>query len=203
VCEVVADPLTRTQLNTIYEDKIVSFEADPCGVTAIYGLIPWHDRMYTLGNCTLPNQCTCLCTTRYDEKLCSPATSVNHCRGPWQDELIQLRDILSQRGPQYIFGTSDCERGYEGNIDETQHFTTCHQIIYVPTYAERFSRNIIAGTILGFVFGSLIYFFVRRRWKRKQLLEKIERRKQQREENMEAEDEEELLLQRDRDNDNV
>ena len=111
-------------------------------------------------------------------------------RGPWQDPMIQVRDILSQRGVQYIFGTTDCEKGYEGNVDALDRFTTCHQIIYSPTYLERFSVNIILGTILGAFFGSLIYFFVRRRMRRKALLEKIEQRKLQRGEEDEDEDEE-------------
>ena len=189
MCEVVADPLTRTQLGTIYEDKVVSFESDPCGVTAIYGYVNWDSIDHTLGNCTLPNVCTCLCTMRYDPTLCNPSKSVNHCRGPWQDDLIKVRDVLSEQGPQYIFGMRDCETGYEGNYDAYQRFTTCHQIIYKPTYVERFSIQIIVGTVLGTLLGTIIFYFIRRRWKRRLLLEKIERRKQQR-----GDDEEEDLL---------
>ena len=125
---------------------------------------------------------------RYDKSLCQSPVSVNHCRGPWQDDMIGVRNILAQQGPNFIFGTTDCERGYEGNVDDLNRFTTCHQIIYVPTYLERFSVNIIVGTVLGAFVGSIILFFIRRRWKRRLLLDKIERRKNQRG------DEEERLL---------
>ena len=191
LCEVIADPLTRTQLNTVYEDKIVSFESDPCGVTAIYGYVLWDGIDHTLGNCTLPNECTCLCTMRYDTSLCNPSKSVDHCRGPWQDDLIQVRNVLANHGPEYIFGMRDCEQGFEGNYDEFQRFTTCHQIIYKPPYVERFSVQIIVGTVLGAIVGSILFYFIRRRWKRRLLLEKIERRKQQRGDD----EEEEMLLQ--------
>jgi hypothetical protein len=194
VCEVIADPLTRTQLRTVYEDKIVDFESDPCGVESIFGRENWKGLDYANGNCTRPNQCACLCFMPYDKSLCkfstsNPMASYDHCRGPWQDDMIQVRDILDRKGPEYIFGTAACERGFEGNVDELDRFTTCHQRIYSPTYLERNSVNIIVGTVFGFVFGSLIYCILRRRWKRQLLQKKIERRKQQR-----GDDEEEELL---------
>lgn len=182
----------------MYEDKIVSFESDPCGVEAIYGRVLWNGFAYAQGNCTRPNQCACLCMMPYDRSLCKYSatdlqSSYDHCRGPWQDEMISARDVLYSRGPEYIFGTGACEKGFEGNVDELNRFTTCHQTIYSPTYLERNSINITVGTVLGFVFGSLIYYFIKRRWRRQLLLAKIERRKQQRGDDEEAGEDDSLL----------
>merc|ERR1711968_52790 len=49
VCEVMADPLTRMQLGTVIEDKVISFESDPCGVEAIYGISGYKGRKHCDG----------------------------------------------------------------------------------------------------------------------------------------------------------
>jgi hypothetical protein len=92
LCEVIADPLTRTQLGTFYEDKVISFETDPCGLLAIYGMRGWHGRKYARGNCTKPNECTCLCKLTYSEKICHKTDM--SCEGPWQDPMVALRNVL-------------------------------------------------------------------------------------------------------------
>jgi hypothetical protein len=178
MCEVVADPLTRTQLGTLYEDKVISFETDPCGLEALYGMRGWQGRKYARGNCTLPNQCTCLCKTEYNKKACKQTKKL--CDGPWQDNLVAIRDLLANHGPEYTFGSTWCHRGYEGNVDLTDHFTTCHQTIYIPTDTERQSLPAIAASITVAALFATIYYFVSARLKRRFLLAKIERRRSRR-----------------------
>eukprot|EP00981_Chlorochromonas_danica_P005114 scaffold1035_cov192-Ochromonas_danica.AAC.9 len=178
VCETVADPLTRLQLGTIHEDKIIDFESDPCGVKAIHGVHGWKGRKYARGNCTQPNECTCLCKIPYDKRACRKAGRL--CNGPWQDNLVRVRNLLANRGPEFTFGTTDCRFGFEGNVDEMNHFTTCHQTIYFPTSTDRDSLAlIIAFSVVGF-FGIIFYRFASVRLRRKFLLAKIERRRTKR-----------------------
>jgi len=184
VCEVVADPLTRTQLGTVYEDKVISFESDPCGVVAIYGRHGWKGTKYTRGNCTQPNQCTCLCKIPYNKKACHKTGKF--CNGPWQDPLVQVRNVLITRGPEFIFGTTDCAYGYEGNVDDFDKFTTCHLTIYYPSTTDRSSLIlIIVCSVLGF-FGCILYYRIRQRLKKRYMLAKIERRRSKRSEEDEA-----------------
>jgi hypothetical protein len=177
-CEVVADPLTRIQLNTVFEEKVVSFESDPCGVTAIYGVHGFKGRKYTRGNCTKPNQCTCLCKIPYDKKSCNTLNKL--CSGPWQDKMVNLRNLLISHGPEYTFGSTDCKYGYEGNVNDLDQWTTCHQTIYVPTQTEKDSLSlIIAFSVCGFLI-LVFYRFASARLRRRFLLAKIERRRQRR-----------------------
>lgn len=178
VCEVVADPLTRTQLATVFEDKVIAFESDPCGVEAIYGRRGWKGRKYARGNCTEPNQCTCLCKIPYHEKMCKKTG--RRCNGPWQDPLVQLRDLLHGRGEEYTFGSTDCRYGYEGNVDELERFTTCHQTIYFPTATEHASVALIVSfSVCGFI-ALVLYRYASVRLRRRFLLAKIERRRSKR-----------------------
>ena len=178
LCEVVADPLTRTQLGSIFEDKIIEFETDPCGVESIYGIRGWKGRKYARGNCTEPNICTCLCKESYSPKACTKIGS--QCDGPWQDPMVSVRDLVSARGPEFTFGSSDCYYGYEGNVNEMDQFVTCHQTIYRPGGIEQYSVEIIAVLcIVGFVAG-VTYYFVSARLRQKFILAKIERRRSKR-----------------------
>lgn len=178
VCEVVADPLTRTQLGTVYEDKVISFESDPCSMVAIHGWHGWHGRKYTRGNCTQPNQCTCLCKIPYSVKACKKTGSL--CNGPWQDPMANIRNLLMQRGVDYTFGTADCAYGYEGNVDSTDHFTTCHQVIFLPSMIQRNSITfIVVFSLFGF-FGSIAYYYFNLQIRKKMLMAKIERRRSKR-----------------------
>eukprot|EP00598_Pedospumella_elongata_P012679 CAMPEP_0185006192 /NCGR_PEP_ID=MMETSP1098-20130426/83933_1 /TAXON_ID=89044 /ORGANISM="Spumella elongata, Strain CCAP 955/1" /LENGTH=2045 /DNA_ID=CAMNT_0027534327 /DNA_START=353 /DNA_END=6490 /DNA_ORIENTATION=+ len=178
VCETVADPLTRIQLGTVFEDKVIAFESDPCGVTAIYGKRGWKGTKYNRGNCTQPDQCTCLCKVPYNRKSCHKTGKL--CDGPWQDNMVTQRNLPGARGPEYTFGTRSCQYGYEGNVDELDRFTTCHQTIYVPSATERDSLVlIIVLSVLGFL-GIILYDTASRRLKRRFLLAKIERRRTRR-----------------------
>lgn len=178
VCETVADPLTRLQLGTVYENNVISFEADPCAVTAIHGLHGWKGRKYARGNCTQPNQCTCLCKLPYNRRACK--RSGDYCDGPFQDPLVAVRDLLSARGTIFVFGSTDCRFGFEGNVNYLDQFTSCHQTIYLPTLTDRRSLALIIGfSVFGFV-AILFYRFASVRIKRRLLLAKIERRKTKR-----------------------
>ena len=80
VCEVVATPLQRRQLDTFDEEKVDLFEKSPCGLVGIYPLTPVP---YTYegpvgepggyyasrGNCSMPNECACLRVGRADYDL--------------------------------------------------------------------------------------------------------------------------------------
>ena len=178
VCETVADPMTRTQLDTYYEDKVIAFESDPCGVRSIYGMRGWKGTKYAHGNCTQPNQCTCLCKLTYSLKACKKTG--DFCSGPWQDPLVKVRNLLPGRGPDFTFGSTVCAFGYEGNVDELDRFTTCHQVIYFPSSQDRHSLGLLIGfTIFGF-FLIAFYRVASTRLRRKFLLAKIERRKTKR-----------------------
>lgn len=178
VCQIFADPLTRSQLGTSYEDKVVGFENDPCGVVSIYGMHGWKGQKYSRGNCTLPNQCTCLCRSQYNRKACRKTRK--QCNGPWQDNMVTVRNVLKGRGAEYSFGSTDCEFGYEGNVDEMDRFTSCHLTIYVPSSNEKSSLAfIIVFSVLGF-FAIIAYRYAYERVKRRFLLAKIERRRSKR-----------------------
>jgi hypothetical protein len=178
VCEAVADPLTRTQLGVVYEDKVIAFESDPCGLLDIYGTRGWHGTKYARGNCSQPNLCTCLCKIPYSVKSCKKHDTL--CDGPWQDPMVHLRDVLTIRGAEYQFGSTDCAYGYEGNVDEFDRFTTCHQTIYVPSSTERDSVALISAfSVCGFL-AAVAYYYVNERVKQRYLLAKIERRRSKR-----------------------
>ena len=179
VCEAVADPLTRFQLGTIFEDKVIGFENDPCGVVAIYGWHGWKGAKYSRGNCTFPNQCACLCKQRYSIKACHRLAL--QCDGAWMDYMSDVRNVLISRGPEFIFGTTDCQDGFEGNVDNLDRFYSCHLQIYVPTSSTvKYTISfIISVSIIGFVF-IVAYQFIRIRLRRRYLLAKIERRRSRR-----------------------
>lgn len=178
ICEVVADPLTRTQLPTIFEEKIIEFESDPCGLEAIYGVNGYRGRKFTRGNCTQPNKCTCLCKERYNVEICD--AKGKYCNGAWQDPMWKYRDVLSRKGVEFIFGTTDCFHGYEGNMDSLDYFVTCHSSIFRPNPTERDSIILIlCFSILGFT-AIIFWSFVRRRLQKRYLLAKIERRRSKR-----------------------
>jgi hypothetical protein len=178
VCEVVVDPLMRTQLPTVFESKIAAFELDPCAGSSIFRDKPFNGRMFKRGNCTQPNQCTCLCMARYDFTRCDKLG--DNCEGAWQDPLWNMRDLLSARGPQFAFGVTDCYNGYQGNMDRFDLFVTCHQQIYQPSELERNSIPIMVSlSVVGF-FVTIFWFFLGRRLQKRYMLAKIERRRSRR-----------------------
>lgn len=177
LCHVVADPLTRTQLATIFEDKVISFEDDPCGYEAQYGVRGWQGTKYARGNCTEPNVCTCLCKDQYNPKDCKKTGK--RCNGPWQDPLVQFRNVLISRDAglgysgSWVFGSTDCYKGYEGNVNELDQFTTCHLTIYTPVYFERYTRELVVGIVVVAFLVAVIYYFVAARLRQRYLLAKV------------------------------
>jgi hypothetical protein len=178
VCEVVADPLIRTQLPTIFEEKVIEFEVDPCGLEAIYGLDGYHGRKFVRGNCTQPNKCTCLCKEKYDVMRCD--AKGKYCNGAWQDPMWKYRDVLARKGVEFVFGSTDCFYGYEGNVDALDYFVTCHSTVFRPNQTEKDSITLIlCFSILGFT-AIVFWSFIRRRLQKRYLLAKIERRRSKR-----------------------
>jgi len=94
--------------------------------------------------------------------------------------MVNVRNVLKGRDVEYSFGSTDCEFGYEGNVDEMDHFISCHLTIYVPSQNEKSSLTlIIVFSVLGF-FGIVAYRYAYERVKRSFLLAKIERRRSKR-----------------------
>jgi hypothetical protein len=180
VCEIVVNDRIRHQLGTVYEEKVHSFESDPCGVQAIYGKHGFEGVKRTRGNCTQPNECTCLCKESYSKEDCSKNNK--NCKGPWQDPLVKYRNVLEPHGPEFEFGSTSCAHGYQGDVDNYDHFTSCHMTIYVPSSLEYNSITLMVSlSVSGFVV-VLIYYFLRERLRRRYLLAKIEKRRNRRSE---------------------
>ena len=179
LCNLVADPLTRTQLATIFEDKVISFETDPCGFEAQYGVKGWKGTKYARGNCSAPNVCTCLCKDAYNPKKCKKTGK--GCDGPWQDTLVNYRNVLTSRTNypgSWIFGSTDCAYGYEGNVDTMDRFTSCHLTIYIPSDYERNTVQIIIGFVLSGFIVAILYYFIAARLRQKFLLAKVWKKRQ-------------------------
>uniref|UniRef100_A0A7S2AR06 EGF-like domain-containing protein n=1 Tax=Octactis speculum TaxID=3111310 RepID=A0A7S2AR06_9STRA len=196
VCEMVATPLIRYQLNTVDEELVNSFEQDPCAIEDIYGTepflsdIPHRQYEVTRGNCTAPNQCVCLCRNMYSIHKCIENMDTPYldnwkmkdqqnrrCFGPWQDPIFDWRNVLA---PNEMFGTRACYDGYEGAINEYDQFTSCHMNIYVPTWFELSSRWLIWTITIGLLVFNILYFYVREQLKKKWLEAKIARRRSRR-----------------------
>ena len=177
LCHVVADPLTRTQLATVFEDKVISFEDDPCGYEALYGVRGWQGTKYPRGNCTKPNVCTCLCKDTYSAKNCKKTGK--NCNGPWQDALSQYRNVLTSRTTglgfdgSWVFGSTNCAKGYEGNVNDMDQFVSCHLTIYEPSVMERSTVQIVVGFVIAGFTIAVVYYFVAARIKQRFLLAKV------------------------------
>jgi len=201
VCEVVATPLQRRQLNTFDEDKIDLFEKNPCSLIGIYDLEPIPSSysgdgeggyLAPRGNCTAPNECTCWCKNSFSERICErkkqKRKSSRACQGPFQDmlgsslstgmDLVNYRNLLA---PYEIFGTRSCRRGYEGTVSEKyDRFISCHLRIFTPTVLEIWTITLtICSSVLGIII-LVMYVYIRRRMKQKYLQAKIERRRNRR-----------------------
>jgi len=175
ICEVVADALLREQLNTVDEEKINLVEQDPCAMADWHGTEPYEGYDAYRGNCTRPNQCTCLCKDAYDSTRCEMLEE--HCEGPWQDPLIQTRGLLDAN---QMFGSRKCRDGYEGMVDSVDRFMSCHMNIYVPEWYEAESVTfIVVSSSLAFV-AIVGYGYFRQKIKKAFLDAKINRRKSRR-----------------------
>ena len=127
---------------------------------------------YARGNCTLPNKCTCFCKGFYDADLCA-VYGGDYCNYPFQDPLFRYRTALK---PNEVFGTRRCWSGYEGAVDETDAFRSCHLKIYEPDYI---TRNSVAflwwGTILFFII-IVLCVCVRNKFRRRFMVLMIQQR---------------------------
>jgi hypothetical protein len=165
VCSQVADAKTILELGTIDTAKVLNFELDPCQSKVetftkddSY-MAKWGDFYIGQGNCTRPDECTCLCKEE------DPTWD------PWLDPLN--REVPAGS----VLGTKLCAVGFEGNKNDESRFVSCHLEIYVPTFAEEYSIELIVifvFLIIGGVFG---YFYVRKKLKQRYLLAKAERRR--------------------------
>lgn len=175
VCEMVASDLARRELSTQDEEKVHTLESDPCGLKDIFGYIDFEGRQQLRGNCTLPNQCTCLCFNWYDVDKCYNEGS--QCDGPWQDPMYTSRDILPYANQ---YGSRDCVVGYEGHLDHLDRFMSCHLEIYVPHWTERYSIELIAGSCVTSTVVFIMYHLIRKKLRERYLLAKAERRRSRR-----------------------
>jgi hypothetical protein len=89
------------------------------------------------GNCTAPGVCTCAC-----KKRAYRDSEGRLSEAPWTDPLGRPL----KRG--YIFGTAECIDGFEGARNSDGTFATCHLRIYVPSFLERFTLELV-GVALG------------------------------------------------------
>ena len=177
VCEVVADFLIRKQLNTIDEEKVAVFEADPCSLSEIAKPTVVGGSLFFNGNCTLPNQCTCNCFSEYSPVMCAEKGDET-CNAPWHDiNLYLFRSVLE---PNEMFGSRDCSDGFEGLLDGSDRFMSCHMTIKVGSTFEQFTFDIALWTSLGSMVLTGAWIYVRRRLKRLSIIAKIERRKSRR-----------------------
>lgn len=175
ICEAVADPLVRKQLMTSDPEKIQIFETDPCGMVGfdtpgVDGGVAYR------GNCTMPNQCTCVCRETYDARLCEEFGG-DHCKVPFHDPLYKYRNVLA---PNEMFGTRSCYSGYEGMVDERDFFKSCHMKIFEPDYVTEKTIDLLVWGAITLVFGTGSYIYVRRKLHRRHIMAKMERRKTRR-----------------------
>jgi len=177
VCEVVSDFLIRKQLATIDEEKVHTFETDPCSLSDIYKPTVVEGGEYYSGNCTLPNMCTCHCFAAYSPDMCTVMEN-DACDAPWQDlDLYMVRNVLA---PNEMFGSRDCSRGYEGIVDTKNRYMSCHMTIVEGSWVNKNTFDLLLWISLGSMFLTGAWIYLRRRYKRKLVLSKIERRKSRR-----------------------
>ena len=76
-----------------------------------------------------------------------------HCQTPFHDPLFRQRDVLA---PNEVFGTRNCYSGYEGQVDGDDMFSSCHLIIYEPSFFVRYTVTIVTLSILAGIFVCLL-----------------------------------------------
>lgn len=140
VCKAELNALVRTQLMTSDIKKLRIFENDPCGMAGFDTLRDRGPR----GVCSQPNQCACLCKGSYDKELCKKEGG-KHCQTPFHDPLFRYRDVIAQNE---VFGTRNCNSGYEGLVDEYDMFSSCHLKIYEPSFFVRYTVWIVILSVL-------------------------------------------------------
>lgn len=203
---MVSSALTRSQLNTVDEEKIAIFERDPCALYDVTPLIDeseeghldqpfiWYgEEAWTFGsqnvnlkrgNCSVPNVCTCLCKIQYNKQLCDSkgteddAKKLKFCNGAFQDDLASSRNLLQT---DEVFGSRDCHDGYEGVVDAHDRFTSCHLSIKVAVGVMEESPILVIVILSALAGISIVsYFYLKEQVKRLALKAKIDRRKSRR-----------------------
>ena len=89
-------------------------------------------------------QCTCNCQGSFDDERCRKLGG-EYCNVPFHDPLFRRRDVLA---PNEVFGTRNCYSGYEGSVDGEDLFTSCHLVIYEPSFYVRHTRAVLALSII-------------------------------------------------------
>jgi len=176
VCKIEATPVLREQLMTEDIAKIELFEQNPCSLEGIYDPEIIDGVEYFRGKCILPNKCACFCKKRQNGKYCKKYGG-GHCKNPFQDPLYEYRDALA---PNELFGTRNCWSGYEGAVDDNDDFVSCHMTIFEPKYVVANSVNLIVWGSISVVVIAILYFCVRRYWRKKQKRNRIRRRRERR-----------------------
>lgn len=176
ICTAVVDNVVRRQLMTVDVDKLHAFEKDPCGMKGLYKPENFNGAEHYRGNCTLPNQCTCLCKSSYHEQLCKEEGGI-FCITPFQDRLRKFRNILA---PNEMFGTRRCNSGYEGIVDKKDNFMSCHMTIFQPSYMIKNTLSILIWGSLSFITLTILLIHRVRKKRKNYFLAKVERRKSKR-----------------------
>lgn len=170
VCVKEPNEEEKFHLNTVDQTKLYAFEIDPCGMEALWakgaysvGKENIQGTLYGRGNCTGPNQCTCLCkrgrsmlelgkhTTavlketdccdpdeeNYEDCMSSPqpcCPNEEECLDEMPFEDPLGRDLSAVTDIGSAYGTLMCADGYEGTRHPVRdQFVSCHLQIYYPT----------------------------------------------------------------------
>jgi hypothetical protein len=126
----------------------------------------------------MPNECTCYCESAYSPTMCNAKPGDATCNAPWQDlDMYLIRNVLE---PNQMFGTRDCSNGFEGLLDHRDRYKSCHMTIKVGSAFEMYTFDIALFTSIGALVVTGASIYLKRRWKRRGILAKIERRKSRR-----------------------
>jgi hypothetical protein len=127
VCTLHITRAIDAQLSTLDDAVRAAFEQDPCG------------HALGRGNCSRPNACTCACRARAPRDAQGRLTV-----GPWVDALARFRPLP----PRVVYGSDACLDGFEGARNGDGTWSSCHLVIKVPSFWERYTLEIL-GVALG------------------------------------------------------
>ena len=115
-----------------------------------------------------------MCKKSYNKYLCEQEGG-DYCKTPFQDPLVNRRNVLK---PNEIFGTRDCWSGYEGIVAEDNDFyRSCHLTIFEPDYMIRHTIGLAFWGCILILIGISLFIYTRWNLQKRELREKIERRK--------------------------
>jgi hypothetical protein len=168
VCIQAMTRKTLAEVNTIDDAVVSDFEYDPCGQNS---LVPdGKGGMTSRGNCTRPNTCVCFCRQR----------AYKDSAGEWSESIMWTDPLYRPIPLGYVFGRYACVDGYEGNVNEDGTFSSCHLKIYVPSFIQRYSIQILAAGVSAGIAFMIISYLVRRQLRLRNMAMKTERRKERR-----------------------